>query len=471
MVNEQLVKQLQNILRIDDGIDGDAQRIRQLTWLLFLKIIDDKERELELFNSQREIIPEGYRWRDWAADDEGITGDKLLKFVNEDLFPTLSALVSSKDEFSKFVGVIFRDNYNFSVKGTVLRRVINKINEIDFNRTEDMHQIGAIYEKILNDLQYAGNDGEIYTPRPVTRFVTNMLDPKLGEKILDPACGTGGFLVDSIEHIRKNQVKTAEDEAILRGSIHGIEKKPLPHLLCVTNLLLHGIEAPTTINRGNILARPMRDIGASDKVDIIVANPPFSGSEDTGVESNFPNGFKTKTTGDLFMYAFMRLLKPNGRAGVVMPSSFLSGSGVEANLKEKLINEFNLHTIVILKRGVFYKPVMTVILFFDNTKKTDDVWFYDMPLPKDVKQYNKGSKLKLSEFGPISSWWNNRTENENAWRVDAETIKNNGYDMNFSNPSKKADDIHDKDILLAEVGQLSGEISELVEKLQKAFKV
>jgi type I restriction enzyme M protein len=470
MVNEVFIKQLQNILRVDDGIDGDAQRIRQLTWLLFLKIIDDKEMELELFNNRTAIIPEGFRWRDWAANDEGITGDELINFVNNKLFPALRGLSTSDDEFTNFVGSVFQDNYNFAQKGTVLKRVINKINEINFNNQLDRHVIGDIYEKLLNDLQYAGNDGEVYTPRPVTRFIVDMIKPKLGDKILDPACGTGGFLVDSIEYVRRNQVKTAEDESVLKSSIYGIEKKPLPYLLCVTNFLLHDVEAPTTIRRGNILARPMRDIGPSDRVDVIVANPPFSGSEDVGIEQNFPSGFKTKTTGDLFMYAFMRLLKKEGKAGVVMPSSFLSGAGAERNLKEKLIKEFNLHTIVLLKRGVFYKPVTTVILFFNNEGTTKDIWFYDMPLPNGIKQYTKGNPLTHAEFEPIKEWWDNRTENDNAWKVDAKKFEETDYDMHMPNPSKVVvKEFIGKDQLLTEAKTLSNDISKIIDEIQKAF--
>jgi len=310
------IKTIQDIMRKDAGVDGDAQRISQLVWMLFLKIFEDREKEYELMKENYlSPIPEKLRWRNWAADPEGITGDDLSNFVNNELFPELKdlSLDSEADPRGFVVRNVFEDSYNYMKSGTLMRQVINKINEIDFNKTDDRFQFGNLYEKILKDLQSAGNAGEFYTPRAVTQFMVDMVNPQLGENMLDPACGTGGFLTATIEHLREQYVKSVDDEKILQQSIHGVEKKPLPHLLCVTNMLLHGIEVPSQIRHDNTLARPLRDYGPKDRVDVIITNPPFGGMEEDGIESNFPATYRTRETADLFLVLIMHLLKDGGR--------------------------------------------------------------------------------------------------------------------------------------------------------------
>ncbi|MBI3922374.1 MAG: SAM-dependent DNA methyltransferase, partial [Armatimonadetes bacterium] len=349
------IKTIQDIMRKDAGVDGDAQRISQLGWMIFLKIFDDKEQEYELMDERyRSPMPDRLRWRTWAADPEGITGEELLDFVNNDLFRTLKDLpVSGRDPRGHVVREVFVDAYNYMKSGTLLRQVINKINDINFNSAQDRHLFGDLYEQILRDLQSAGNAGEYYTPRAVTQFMVDIVDPQLGEKILDPACGTGGFLTCAIEHLRSRFVQTVEDEATLQQSIHGVEKKPMPHLLCVSNMLLHGIEAPSQIRHDNTLSRPLRDYGPRDRVDVILTNPPFGGMEEDGIEQNFPATVRTRETADLFLVLLMHLLKDGGRAALVLPDGTLFGEGVKTRIKEKLLQECNLHTVVRLPNGVF----------------------------------------------------------------------------------------------------------------------
>ena len=461
-------------MREDTGVDGDAQRLGQLTWMLFLKIYDDKEHERESLNPQyKSALPEEYRWRNWAEDSEGLTGDALINFINNKMFPTLKQLKPDQNINPRgfIIKEVFADAYNYIKSGTILRRVINKLNEIDFNRQEDRHLFNDIYETLLKSLQSAGNAGEYYTPRPITKFVTEMTKPQFGDKVLDPACGTGGFLINALEYIREKSVKTAEDENILQSSIFGIEKKPLPHLLCITNFILHGVEVPQNIRRDNTLTRPTRDYTNKDRVDVILTNPPFGGTEEVSIKSNFPQAFQTAETADLFVYLIVHLLKNGGRAGIVLPDSFLSGDGVKGRLKELIIQKCNLHTIVRLPQGAFnpYAGVRTSLLFFNKGEETKDVWFYEMPLPDGIKQYTKGQPISHFEFEPIKNWWSNRTENEYAWKVDIESIKNKNFDLHIPNPSAKTARVYDKDELLAEAQKLSKDISELVDKLSKAL--
>ncbi len=314
MLNSATIKSIQDIMRKDAGVDGDAQRLGQLTWLLFLKIFDDREQEWELtINRYRSPMPEELRWRNWAADSEGLTGNGLLEFVNNQLFPKLKALSPDTSPRHRVIHDVFEDAYQYMKNGTLLRQVINKINDsLDFNRSEDRHVFGDLYEQILKDLQSAGNAGEYYTPRAVTQFMVDMVNPQLGEKVLDPACGTGGFLTCAIKHMRK-QVKTPADEELLQRSVMGIEKKPLPHLLCVTNMLLNGIDVPTNIRHDNTLSRPLASYGPKDRVDCIITNPPFGGMEEDGIETNFPQKFRTRETADLFLVLILTLLKDGGR--------------------------------------------------------------------------------------------------------------------------------------------------------------
>ncbi|MBL9191934.1 MAG: SAM-dependent DNA methyltransferase [Opitutaceae bacterium] len=367
------IKSIQDIMRKDVGVDGDAQRISQLVWMFFLKIYDDREAEIELLEDHyTSPLPEKLRWRNWAADPEGMTGNELADFVNDKLFPTLKEKLVLEGPTGKRAQVIrnvFEDAYNYMKSGTLMRQVINKISEINFNNTEDRHTFGGIYEQILKDLQSAGNAGEFYTPRAVTQFIVNRVDPKLEELVLDPACGTGGFLACTIEHKRKHYVKSAQDAEALIESIHGVEKKALPHMLCTTNMILHGIDTPTNIRHGNTLARPYKDYTDKDRVHVIITNPPFGGTEEDGIENNFPATFRTRETADLFMALIIKLLKNHGRAAVVLPDGFLFGEGMKTRLKQDLVEKCNLHTIVRLPNGVFapYTGIKTNILFF--TKK------------------------------------------------------------------------------------------------------
>ncbi len=341
------IKSIQDIMRKDAGVDGDAQRISQLVWMLFLKVFDDREAEKELLDdAYKSPIPQRLRWRAWAKDAEGITGDELLDFVNNDLFKTLKELPAS-GKSAALAGVVrgvFEDAFNYMKSGTLMRQVLNKLEEIDFNRQADRHEFGDLYEKLLGDLQTAGNAGEFYTPRAVTQFIVDQVDPKLGETVLDPACGTGGFLTCAIEHLRKRYVKSAKDEAKLQASVLGVEKKPLPHLLCVTNMMFHGIDVPSNIRHDNTLARPLRDYGPKDRVDVVVTKPPFGGMEEDGIEGNFPAQFRTRETADLFLVLLVTLLKPGGRAALVLPDGTLFGEGIKTRIKEMLLTECNLHT-------------------------------------------------------------------------------------------------------------------------------
>ncbi|MFA6631859.1 MAG: class I SAM-dependent DNA methyltransferase [Kiritimatiellia bacterium] len=432
---ESIIKSVQNIMRQDEGVDGDAQRISQLVWMLFLKVFDAKEEEWSYENGYINTIPVGLRWRDWAADDEGITGDALLDFINNKLFKELKELPIDENHKRLIVKAVFEDSYNYMKSGVLIRQVVNKLNEIDFNRRQDRHLFNDIYEKILKDLQNAGNAGEFYTPRPVTQFIVDMIDPKLGEKILDPACGTGGFLICALEHL-KNQAKTGKDIMLLQESLFGTEKKPLPHLLAITNLVLHDIDKPH-IRRGNSLTRNVRDYRPSEKVDIIITNPPFGGIEEDGVQSNVPAMFSTKETADLFLVLIMHILKDRGRCGIVLPDGFLFGEGVKTRIKEKLLTEFDLHTIVRLPKGVFspYTDINTNLLFFSKGRPTTEVWFYELPLPDTFKKYTKTKPINIEEFNALKSWWNDRMENDFAWKVSLDEIQDRNYNLDIKNPS------------------------------------
>lgn len=455
------VKSIQDIMRQDAGIDGDAQRIGQLTWLLFLKIFDDRELEAELLDADyRSPIPDVFRWRTWAAPREGITGDELLDFVNNKLFPTLKAFAESVTSGrGSVVGNVFQDAFNYMKNGTLIRQVVNKINEIDFNRSEDRHVFGDIYEQILKDLQSAGNSGEYYTPRAVTQFMVDMVDPKLGEKVLDPACGTGGFLTCAIEHVRSNDVKTPDDEAILQSTVRGVEKKQLPHLLCTTNMLLHGIDVPTNIVHDNTLARPLRDYTNKDRVDVIITNPPFGGTEEPGIKDNFPQAFRTSETADLFLVLIEHLLKDGGRAAVVLPDGTLFGDGVKARIKEKLLTNCNLHTVVRLPKGVFnpYTPTATNILFFTKGQPTSEIWYYEHQYPAGYKNYSKTKPIRIEEFEAEKEWWNNRAESDVSWKVSIDEIKD-GWNLDIGNPNRAAAEHRDPNELLKEYEALMGRI-------------
>ena len=455
-----IIKSIQDIMRKDAGVDGDAQRIAQLGWMLFLKIFDARESEYTLLEEgYTSVVPEELRWRTWADDPEGITGDELLDFVNDKLFRTLKNLTFAPgaDPRGFVIRDVFTDAYNYMKSGTLMRQVINKLNDIDFNRSEDRHLFNDIYEKILKDLQSAGNAGEFYTPRAVTQFMVDMIDPKLGESVLDPACGTGGFLTCAIEHVRSRYVKMADDEKTLQESIHGVEKKALPHLLCTTNMLLHGIEVPSRVRHDNTLARPLRDYAPKDRVDVVVTNPPFGGMEEDGIETNFPSTFRTRETADLFLVLIMHILKDGGRCAMVLPDGTLFGEGVKTRIKEKLLRECNLHTIVRLPNGVFspYTGIKTNLLFFEKGTPTKGIWYYEHPYPKGYKSYSKTKPIKIQEFDKLEKpWWENREENEHAWLVPVEQIIESGYNLDIKNPNAPDDKLGDPDELLAEYNKL-----------------
>ncbi|MFI3189425.1 MAG: class I SAM-dependent DNA methyltransferase [Methylococcales bacterium] len=424
------VKSIQDIMRKDTGVDGDAQRIGQLVWMLFLKVFDDKETEWEMTKDHYQSpIPENLRWRNWAKEPEGITGEELKNFIDNELFPRLKDLKAEADDSAKYViGSLFEDAYNYMKSGQLIREVLNKIQAgIDFNKSKERHLFGDMYEQILKGLQSAGNAGEFYTPRAVTEFIVNRTDPKLTEKVLDPACGTGGFLTCTIDHKRKHYAKITDDEQVLQNSIYGIEKKPLPHLLATTNMFLHGIEIPVQIRHDNTLAKALIAWTPEERVDVIITNPPFGGMEENGIESNFPKEFQTRETADLFMVLIIRLLKDGGRAAVVLPDGFLFGEGMKTRLKEKLLTECNLHTIVRLPNGVFspYTGIKTNLLFFTKGTPTETIWFYEHPYPDGVKNYNKTKPMRFAEFQPEIDWWDNRLATEQAWCVNFAELKTN----------------------------------------------
>jgi type I restriction enzyme M protein len=457
-----VIKSIQDVMRKDVGVDGDAQRISQLVWMFFLKIFDDNEKELEVLeDGYKSPIPENFRWRNWASNREGDTGKELVDFINLQLFPTLKEKLPSKGpraERARVVSSVFEDAYNYMKSGTLIRQVINKINEIDFNSSSDRQTFGNIYEQLLKDLQSAGNAGEFYTPRAVTEFMVDRVAPQLKERVLDPACGTGGFLSNVIDYKRKHFQKTTRDKETINNSIYGIEKKTLPHMLCITNMILHGIDIPINIRHDNTLRRPMRDYTSSDRVDVIITNPPFGGMEEDGIENNFPSAFRTRETADLFMLLITHLLKQEGRAAIVLPDGFLFGEGMKTRLKEKLLTECNLHTIVRLPNGVFnpYTGIKTNILFLTKGKPTKNVWFYEHPYPEGVKSYNKGRPIRFEEFAPQIAWWGtekddfaSRVETEYAWKVPVEEIVKRNYNLDINNPHIGEQVSHDPEVLLS----------------------
>ncbi len=470
-----LVKSIQNIMRQDAGVDGDAQRISQLCWMFFLKILDDQERERELFDDAYvSPIPEGRRWRDWAADPEGITGDTLLNFINGDLFPTLKGLeIGSGGEKRAVVRSVFEDAYNYMKSGQLMRQVINKIEEINFNDLTQRQHFGDIYEQILNDLQSAGNAGEYYTPRAVTAFMADRIDPKPGEVLLDPACGTGGFLTCSMRHMRERYVKRPEDETMMQENLRAVEKKQLPHMLCVTNMLLNGIDDPSFVRHDNTLARPYADYGPSDRVDVVLTNPPFGGQEEAGIENNFPTQYRTRETADLFLALIIRLLKPGGRAAVVLPDGSLFGEGVKTRLKEHLMEECNLHTIVRLPNSVFkpYASIGTNLLFFEKGQATKDIWFYEHRVPEGQKAYSMTKPIRFEHLQSCIDWWGGpkrkgREESPVAWKVTADEVKARGYNLDIKNPHTVADDHGEPEELLASLTAAETEAASIRDQLK-----
>jgi len=470
------VKSIQDIMRQDSGVDGDAQRISQLCWMFFLKIIDDQDQELELTkDAYRSPIPKKLQWRSWAADPEGITGDALLAFINGDLFPALKELPTSTrpGDRRRVVKDVFEDAYNYMKSGQLMRQVVNRINEIDFNDLSERQHFGDIYEQILNDLQSAGNAGEYYTPRAVTAFMTDRIDPRPGELLLDPACGTGGFLTGAMRHMRAKYVRRPNDEATMQAALRAVEKKQLPHMLCVTNMLLHGVEDPSFVHHDNTLARPYISYSQSDRVDIVLTNPPFGGREEDGIESNFPTHFRTKETADLFLALIVRLLKTGGRAAVVLPDGSLFGEGVKTRLKEHLMEECNLHTIVRLPNSVFrpYASIGTNLLFFEKGTPTKDIWYWEHRVPEGQKAYSMTRPIRLEHLQDCIDWWGGakrrgRDEGPRAWKVTAEEVKARGYNLDIKNPHTVADDHGDPETLLADLTAAEAETARLRDQLK-----
>ncbi len=489
-----LIKSARDIMRKDKGLNGDLDRLPMLTWILFLKFLDDLEliREQEATISEKRFRPAiepPYRWRDWAAKEDGITGDELIHFINQDeatrpdgnrgpgLFAYLRGLQGANGgDRRDVIATVFRDTLNRMINGYLLRDVVNKINRIHFNASEEIHTLSHLYESMLKEMRdTAGDSGEFYTPRAVVRFMVEVLDPQLGETILDPACGTGGFLVESYNHFFA-QCKTVGDHKTLQEkSILGGEAKSLPYLLSQMNLLLHGLEYPH-IEYGNSLAVPLKEIGDKDRVDIILTNPPFGGEEERGILANFPEDKQTAETALLFLQLIMRKLRRHpkpGRAGVVVPNGTLFGDGVSARIKEELLKKFNLHTIVRLPNGVFapYTSIPTNLLFFDRSGPTKEIWYYEQPLPEGRKNYTKTQPLQFEEFKPCLDWWKKRKENGRAWKVSAEEILANGCNLDRKNPLSKEDITHlPPEELVAGILKKEQRITEIMVEIQNLLK-
>ena len=440
-------------MRQDRGVSGDAQRLEQLGWLLFLKILDEKDIELELLQTDYiSVIPEKFQWRNWASDSEGITGEELLLFIDhpiDGLFSNLKNLKSSSaPERAQLVREVFEGSNNYMKSGYELRKVINQLNGFDFNSSEDRHIFGTVYESILIELRDAGNKGEYYTPRAITELVSKIVNPRLGEKILDPAAGTGGFLTAAIDHIRENEVKTLEDESLLRESISGWELKPVSYVLGLTNLILHGIDIPDW-HYVDSLKTEYNSIGVNQQVDVILANPPFGASIADGVESNYPQSFRCRESADLFVILMIQLLKTGGRCGIVLPDMCITGDGYKERIREKLLKECNLHTVVRLPQSTFHPAtVSTNLLFFEKGKATKEIWFYEHKFPEGYKSYSKTKPIQFSEFSTMLEWWDSRVENDNAWLVKVEDLKN-GYDLDVRNPkvSREKEDLKPEELI------------------------
>ena len=489
-----LLKSARDIMRKDKGLNGDLDRLPLLTWIMFLKFLDDLEMQREeeaavAGKKFRQAMEAPYRWRDWASNPQGITGDELLAFINQDeavlpdgrkgpgLFAYLRQLTSTNgDDRRDVIARVFAGVDNRMKSGYLLKDVINKIAGIHFTSSNDLHTLGALYESMLREMRdAAGDSGEFYTPRPVVRLMVEVTDPRLGETILDPAAGTGGFLVESFNHLSK-QVKTVADRRRLQDvSIFGGEPKPLPYLLCQMNLLLHGLDAPH-IPPSNSHRFKLSEIGEKDRVDVIVTNPPFGGEEEKGIQSNFPEDRQTAETALLFLQLIMRKLHRNptfagrpARAAVVVPNGTLFGDGLSARVKEELLKEFNLHTIVRLPNGVFapYTGIPTNILFFDRSRPTQEVWYYEHPLPEGRKNYTKTAPIQFEEFAPLVAWWKKREQNDLSWRVPAAELLANGCNLDRKNPSAKEDITHLPPVqLVADILKKEQRIAEIVVNIQ-----
>ncbi len=482
MAINNFVKRIQDVMRNDSGVNGDAQRIEQIVWLLFLKIYDAKEETWEFHDDNyTSIIPEGLKWRDWAVDEkdgEALTGDALLDFVNNTLFPTLKNL--EIDEETPMNQVIvkyaFEDANNYQKDGVLLRQVVNIIDEIDFTEYKERHEFGTIYESFLKDLQSAGNAGEFYTPRAVTDFMVKVVKPVLGEKIADFACGTGGFLTSALSELDTQVGNSVENREIYNKSIYGIEKKALPHMLCVTNMLIHDIDDPNILH-GNALEMDYKDLRKMEPFDIILMNPPYGGSEKDSVKVNFPTELRSSETADLFMNVIMYRLKKHGRCAVIIPDGFLFGTdNAKFNIKKKLFSEFNVHTVVRMPHSVFapYTSIRTNILFFDNSEPTKETWFYRVDMPEGYKNFSKTRPMKLEHFNEALNWWGNREEIEvdgfpKAKKYTVEEISERSYNIDLCGfPHEEEIILEPMDLILEyqeKRASLNTEIDHVLEKI------
>ncbi len=436
-----VIKSARDAMRKDAGLNGDIDRIPQLAWLLFLKAFDGLEANREVVEAKfRPAIEAPYRWRDWAADPNGRTGDAIIEFVNGELLPYLRELVGTGSHDPRDVlAAVFKETYNRMLSGYLLRDVVNKINEVNFASADDIHTMAHLYESMLREMRdAAGDSGEFYTPRPVIRFMVHQVDPKLGEIVLDPACGTGGFLVETLEHLRP-QVSTVKEQRALEGNLRGIEKKPLPYLLGMMNLLLHEMQQPNIV-RGNALGKPITQIAKRERVDVVLTNPPFGGEEERSIQANFPEATRTAETAWLFLQLVVRQLKDRGRCAIIVPNPLLSAAGIGARIKGQLLESCNLHTVVRLPPGVFapYTDIPSNILFFDKTGPTHDVWFYELPLPEGRKKYSKTKPLQYEEFAQCQAWWSGaaRDATDQAWCIEVADIKADDYDLDRKNPNR-----------------------------------
>jgi type I restriction enzyme M protein len=474
-----IIKAVRNIMRTDPGLSGDAQRLEQLGWMLFLKILDEKDQELELLRQgYKSVVPQKFRWSTWAADPEGITGDELIRFIDH---PTDGLFISLKDlkaphapARAGIVREVFDSVNNYMKSGVAMRKVINQLNGFDFNNADDRHIFGTIYEDILRWLRDASAKGEYYTPRAITQLMTTVTAPRLGERVLDPAAGTGGFLTAAIDHIRQKHVRTLDDEAALQASVSGWEFKPVSYVLGLTNLVLHGIEVPDFHWRDS-LKTEYNSIGPRDQVDLIVANPPFGADIADGVATNFPAAYRCSESADLFLVLMIQLLKTGGRAAIVLPDGCITGDGYKERIREKLLTDCNLHTIVRLPQSTFHPAtVSTNLLFFQKGEPTREIWYYEHRLPAGQKSYSKTKAIQFEEFAPLLAWWgkseNNyadRVETDVAWRVPVSALKR-GFDLDVKNPNRaEEEESQTSSSLLKQLRSSMIRAQELVSDLEK----
>jgi len=477
-------KRARDILRKDAGLNGDLDRIPQLSWIMFLKCFDDLEQRREVTEKKyRLAIEPPYRWRDWAGDpDKGLTGESLLKFINDELFPYLRNLTGTgTGDARDILAAVFKETYSRMLSGYLLRDVVNLVNRLNFNSSDDVHTLAHLYESMLREMRdAAGDSGEFYTPRPVIRFIVQQAHPRLGEKVLDPAAGTGGFLVEAYEYL-KPQVKSVEDRRRLQEeTLLGIEKKPMPYLLGMMNLLLHGLDRPNLL-RDNALRNPLVQITDKARYDVIMTNPPFGGEEEKGIQDNFPEGTRTSETALLFLQFIMRSLKRGGRCGMVVPNGTLFGDGVCARVKKELLENFNLHTIVRLPNGVFapYTSIPTNLLFFDRAGPTKEIWYYEHPLPEGRKNYTKTQPLQFEGFAPCMAWWKNREENDRAWKVSVDDVLKHdesgnlvSANLDIKNPKGKQDFEHlPPEQLADDILKKEQRIAEIMSEIKKVLMV